>query len=534
MTNRGEAGGRRQRRSWLWAVAGVGCLSAPLEGCGRTDLDASGWAGSVAPVRAGHSSSLGAFGPLPGASTSGGDGSASSVLPVGSCDPQTNVCACADGATSTTSVKGRVYDPAGVNPVYGAAVYAIDPSQPLPDLDSIPIACACSQLFPVQVNARGATDATGSFWVGCLASGPQSLVVQLGKWRMRYEVSVVGGEVNSLPALRLPRNSQEGSLPNVAISTGAADSLECLPLRMGVSASEYVGGGQGPDRQHHIHIFQGAGGAAVAGGSPASYSALWDTQADLNIHDVLLLSCEGHETYGGPLGVPLTNAQRAMLNIYGSAGGHALLSHLHYAWLDQGYFNTAAATLGTWQSGASGATSPSGLPLPVSVDTLLSDGGAFLSGQALQTWLQTVGAITLPGPTFFLWHYAQNVLTLNQPPATEWIRGGTFGPQYFSVDLPVPSYPDEICGRVAYADFHATGGPGNTQSPSCTGTGPACAAADYPGAKSGLDGTVPDGCAIRPLTPQEDALEFMLFDLSRAGQACSIPPNRGIPPPLHL
>jgi hypothetical protein len=75
-----------------------------------------------------------------------------------------------------------------------------------------------------------------------------------------------------------------------------------------------------------------------------------------------------------------------------------------------------------------------------------------------------------------------------------------------------------VCGRIVYSDLHVGGGPGiaiqNTGDP------------DYPN-NNKMAGTVPSGCANRPLTPQEDALEFMLFDLT----SCLVPPGSTTPPP---
>lgn len=48
------------------------------------------------------------------------------------------------------------------------------------------------------------------------------------------------------------------------------------------------------------------------------------------------------------------------------------------------------------------------------------------------------------------------------------------------------------------------------------------ASGDYAGAK-----TTPDGCAGGPLSPQEKALEFILFDLS----SCVTPNNMPQDPP---
>ncbi len=52
---------------------------------------------------------------------------------------------------------------------------------------------------------------------------------------------------------------------------------------------------------------------------------------------------------------------------------------------------------------------------------------------------------------------------------------------------------------------------------------------DYPGLPlNSPDGVVPGGCAMHPLTPQEKALEFMIFDLS----SCLIPIGAVPMPPV--
>jgi hypothetical protein len=130
-----------------------------------------------------------------------------------------------------------------------------------------------------------------------------------------------------------------------------------------------------------------------------------------------------------------------------------------------------------------------------------------------------VGALTanqLP-----VWFARNNVQALVAPPSTEWahlaasVTPAPSAPQYFSVDTPIGGAAGgPVCGRVVYSDLHVSGGP----NVNATGI-----PVDYPRQQGGGGGmrtnVVPDGCAMHPLTPQEEALEFMLFDLS----SCLVP-----------
>ena len=170
--------------------------------------------------------------------------------------------------------------------------------------------------------------------------------------------------------------------------------------------------------------------------------------------------------------------------------------------------------------------------VPAEIDTTLISGAAFPEGVALGQWLNAVGALTanqLP-----IWFARHNIQALLQPPSTQWIHlapsvvQAPSAPQYFSVDTPVgASAGGPLCGRVVYSDLHVSGGPGSN----APGVAP-----DYPlpqgaGGSTGMNmhgGVVPTGCASHPLTPQEEALEFMLFDLS----SCLVPIGQSPPPTI--
>lgn len=516
-------GSSKQPGSEIGAVAGAGTTLPPSSG---------GASGGSAPINTNAGTGSLIIDPTTGvAGSSTGSGS--------TCDP----------ANNGTSISGIVRDPGGKNPLYNISVFVLDSSSPLPDLDKIPVSCGCTQLLPAKVKAISApTDTSGHFSIPCAPSGTVSLVVQTGKWRRQYDNIVVKpNQDNVVPDMRLPANSSEGSLPNIAISTGGSDSFECLPLRLGVSASEYVAGS---NTGGHIHIYTGHNGATPAQGAVDSYKTLWDSQEHLNEHDVVVLSCEGQETTGGTPGMRVNATQQQYLMNYANAGGRVFASHYQYAWFNTGPFATGANNLATWspprQPGSDSIDDKSAIPSEI--DTTLSTGAAFPEGTALQQWLGLVNALTnnqLP-----VWFARSNVKALVQPPSTEWIHlaasveKAPSAPMYFSADTPIGAADGAVCGRVVYSDLHVSGGP-NTNAPgvpvdyplesggaggaSGTGNGMAGAAGftfGNPGGPGAIPmggimqgGTVPTGCAMHPLTPQEAALEFMFFDLS----SCLVP-----------
>ncbi len=327
----------------------------------------------------------------------------------------------------------------------------------------------------------------------------------------------------------LPAGDTVDNIPDIAVSTGGADTLECLLLRVGLPASEYVAGNA---TGGHIHIFSGgqgsngpvSSGAGTGGGSaesppmpgaPTSWTGLWDTQADLMRHDILLLSCEGDETY---------NSNPPALEAYLNAGGRAFASHFHYAWfagsLSGENVPPPPADWGTNLDQWGATTNSTVTGHAVIVQTLNGSSQPFAKGQALDQWLQVVDALGVEGaPTGQLpiFYETQNAGTTNK--AQAWLTDdGTT--DYLSFDTPVnaPSLPDggppNYCGRAVYAGVHVNA---DTNAASSNDQ------ASHP----------PTGCVSGPLSPQEKALEFMLFDLSSCVLPDTVAPasDAGLPQP---
>jgi hypothetical protein len=481
-----------RKSSSAWAVAALVVFYA----CGGTRTDGFGPGGSGGSGSS--SGSLGGSGSGGSSSGSFGADGGTSGPPPGCTGLQCQIQGC--GAGAATTISGTIYDPAAQNPLYDIVAYI--PNAP-PDPIRPGASCTtCDQLYTGTPIASALTGPDGKFTIVNAPSGTNiPLVIQIGKWRKQLTVpSVAPCTDNALPdrSLTLPKNHSEGDIPAIAISTGGADTLECLLGRIGLDASEY---GPGPNTSGRISIFVGDGGADTSPSSPVASASLWDSSADLMKYDIVLLSCEGHET---------TAMKQQALVDYAAAGGRVFASHFHYAWFNSGPYG--AANLATWTPGVNSMHKPSNGV----IQTTLTNGQPFPKGQAMQQWLGNVGALGTsgaPAGELFIDQAKHNAdVSAANVASTPWIVADQLASppgatQYFSFDTPLDVPANQQCGRVVFSDLHV-----------------GAASGDYGG---GI-GTVPSGCANNPLSPQEKALEFMLFDLSSCLTQVSQPPQ---PPP---
>jgi hypothetical protein len=540
--------------------------------CGQSSPDGGFYTGSGAATSSGGNSSGGSSedggpgggsGPDPG--LLGGDNGgmdAGSTLPPsapihagdagGIACPSGLQCNVTCSGSGTTSISGTVYDPAGKNPVYNVAVYV--PAVPLVPLPAgVPTgadACSCGALFQSGALTNTTTAVDGTFTLNNVPVGTNvPLVLQVGKWRRLVHVNVSACTNNAqaqgsltLPG-SIPAGDTDDNMPDIAVSTGFADTLECLMLRMGLPASEFVpGAGAG-----HVHVFTGGDPLATAGaafngltsgaaevnpmpGAPPSSSSLWSSAAQLMPYDIVLLSCEGGETF---------SANPSALESYLNAGGRTFASHYHYAWfsgpIESAGINSYSApsdwgtNLATWSSGEN---SPDPTVIGGIVDTTLNGSSSpFPKGTALSQWLSDTGALGQNG-------VAAGELSIYQPrfnatvtpsnaPSQPWITadstsGASGSTMYFSFDTPIDPAASadggagDYCGRAVFSDLHVSGDPSESDSENVFGGQPA-----------------PAGCSATDLSPQEKALEFMLFDLSSCvlPDTVAVPVDAGLPPP---
>jgi hypothetical protein len=482
------------------------CALVALAACSETaktsGVAASGGTATTPSVMAGTGPVLGNAGSL---SIEVSGGSASSACEGLECQQTTctsGACtqqACAAGAVTTVS--GVVYDPAGKVPLYNVAVYvpkgAVAPVTPGATCDR----CDSSILNPI---ASALTDTHGRFVLQDVPVGTDiPLVIQVGKWRRQVKLpnvaACVDNPLTDPNQTRLPKNQSEGDIPLIAIATGGADSMECLPRRMGIDDSEFsTSAGAG-----RIHLFAGAdhvtGGAndvatkafdpSLNGGAafpPAT--DLWASVDALKKYDIVILSCEG-----GTLEAEKPAASRQALYDYASLGGRVFASHWHRFWFSDG--PAPVPQVGTWMDRREPADPSAG-----SIDT------SFPKGAALADWLVNVNASTTPGQMQIV-APRDNVQAIDTTLARQWITvqndnypSSPSSVQYLSFNAPLGVPEEQTCGRAVFTDLHVSAGN------------------DAPGQ------AFPSGCEARELSAQEKAVSFMLFDLSACIQNDDEPP----------
>ena len=521
----------------VFAIASVVTASMSSGGCGTSS---SGGDGLTATSSSGGSSGGTTFGTDDedgGDSGSFGGGGSGGLITSGvSADASGTAPTCASGTgwlcsvdkscstSSPTTLTGKVYDPAGNNPLYNALVFIPNVVADLPVITPGTNKCNACDASVGDYVAIAQTKADGSFTLQNVPTGTDvPVTVQMGKWRRTVTVSTRSCATTTVAAgtLRLPRSQKDGlnnqaDMPQMALLTGGCDDMACFLTNIGIADSEFTA----PHAGGRVDVYQGLGlvgnGAALSNGTAGNCTTntcpLWQSKASFEAYDIALFSCEcGEQTNTNE-----STAAYGYLSQWLNEGGKVFASHFHYTWFNNttGGFQGVATWLGTSIAGSAQG--------PFAVN----DPSTFPKGVTYADWLQNVGAITSLGPPapITLNNVATSVSTVNAQTTQEWIyqTGGGDGSagdvKYLSFDTPLgglPPAPDagesstkNYCGKAVFTDLH-TGG---------------SLLAQY--------NSVPAMCPTgAKLSTQQAAVEFLFFDLSACVADDSQPPPPPPPPP---
>ncbi len=308
---------------------------------------------------------------------------------------------CSAEPKTTTTLTGKVYDPAGNNPLYHVFVYvANNPSDP--DLKSFPAGITCDvcgataagePLLSEGDQAGTYTDVDGSFELKNVpVDKGVTVVIQLGRWRRVFQLDIdTPCDENTVPdkTLLMPSKKSEGNIPLMAMVTGDADSLECVLRKMGIDGSEFTNPADGGRVQFYL--------GSDSAGDTATYGQRIDAntpmQADLfakangqpviNDYDMTILACQGY--------APAESAaDTTTLRNYAGSGGRVFSTHYNYSWLKGNDENAAQvgkadnwSEVATWNVDENDrANSGTG-----TIDLVSNP-----KGNAFQGWLEAVNA----------------------------------------------------------------------------------------------------------------------------------------------
>jgi len=396
-------------------------------------------------------------------------------------------------AQTTTTISGTVYDPRTTTsslPLPNVLVYVTTGAVlPLPS----GVQCLTTS-DPTGVIGFTYTAADGTFTIGNIpVNANYTVVIQAGKWRRQFSETVAADPLAGL-ALHMPSDHTQGDIPLIAIASGSVDALECVLLDMGIAPTEFTDDNASINAGGHIHLYRGSssGGAEINASTP-SQSVLMTNSTLMNGYDVVVFPCQGNAMNQA------TATGASNLLGYANAGGRVFATHYSYVWLDpDSPYDSQFTGVANW-------TVNTESQILSGVGTVNT---SFTDGATLAQWLQNSGAtVTGTGNQIDISTLRTDVSTVIAP-TQSWVtlNSGMYGGQngnpvmQMTFNAPVGAAASSQCGRVMYNDYHVY----NSSS----------LGSNYNASLA--NGQTFSECSQQPhtMTPQEEMLEYALFDLS--------------------
>jgi len=428
------------------------------------------------------------------------------------------VLACSVASAQNTTISGTVYDPrlaAGMPnplPLPNVLVYASTTPVTAPTSGAQCVTYANSIPTGANVVSYTYTAVDGTFTLQNIPQGATyTVVIQAGKWERQFSEPVGTTALTGLQ-LGMPANHTQGNMPYIAIATGSVDGAECVLRDMGISDSEFTDDNQTVNAGGFVHLYRGteSPGAEINASTPVESALMSGTSTTpLNSYDMVMFPCQGSAAnQANPTGVTVGLQPTNLLN-FAEAGGRIFATHYSYAWLDPASpYDAQFGSVANWTTGAE-------QQITSGVGTVQEN---FSDGIFLADWLHDIGS-TNPGTTNQI-----NISTLRTDvgsviaPAQSWVtlNSGTYSGQtgnpvmQMTFNVPFGAPAASQCGRVMYNDYHVI-------TISSVGS-------IYPKECPSYSATAANNFNTSyVMTPQEQMLEYALFDLSGFVQPTVVP-----------
>jgi hypothetical protein len=390
-------------------------------------------------------------------------------------------------AAQTTTISGTVYDPrtTGALPLSNVLVYVVPTGTVAPML---PSGAQCmTTSTPTPVVSFAYTDVKGTFTLGNVPiNATYTLVIQAGKWRRQFSQGVTTTPITGL-TLNMPADHTQGDIPFIAIATGQYDAMECVLREMGVADSEFTDDNGTTGGRIHLYLGLIVGnnlpGAEINSNTPLETALMTDPKF-LDSYDMVMFPCRG-----GPY--PQSNTTLTNLLNYANSGGRVFATHLKADLLDtDSPFNSPFSGVVNWNNIWT-ASPPDPTPNPGNA-TVITE---FTDGVTLAQWLFNSGAKNINGDVVYgqvALNELRNDISSVIAPTQSWLtlNDTTAGNpvMQFTFNTPIGVAAANQCGQVLFNDYHIH------QATAPSGT------------------LFPAECPTSTMTPQEEILEYALFD----------------------
>jgi hypothetical protein len=389
-------------------------------------------------------------------------------------------------AAQTVTVGGTVYDPRTSSslPIPNVLVYVTTGTvAPLPG----GVQCLTFSA-PKDAASYTYTAVDGTF---SLSKVPQNttytLVIQAGKWRRQFALNLGSDPVTGLQ-LHMPANHTQGDIPMIAVATGMVDGVECVLHDMGIDDTEFTDDNGSTNPGGHIHLYKGSGapGAQINASTPSEDTLTGDL-TKLNTYDMVMFPCQGSDEY-----VKSSTAQQNLVT-FANTGGRVFSTHYSYEWLNPNApYSSQFPPVVNWNVKQYSPDSGIG-----AINT------GFTDGATLAQWLQNAGASYQNTEGQIAIEALRRDFNSVIPPTQAWLtlNDGSASPpiEQITFNTPVGAEASAQCGRVLFNEYHVIN------------------------LNNSANMSYPAECPVRPMTAQEEMLEYALFDLSAFVQPIVIP-----------